>query len=190
MNTTKKKFLAGLVAATALVGIGAMAPKAADAVYSSPVSVMNTSANSVPNLDTEKLARIPYESTVSGAYCPNGPGACEFYFTPAPAGYRLVVENLAGYFQVSSAATAAVEGYIEDGAALNFHVKGAFAAPLGQSFNGFTQAAFNTPTRFYGDPGESFFAITSSVWSGGATEMTASGYLENCSITGCPPVQH
>jgi hypothetical protein len=38
------------------------------------------------------------------------------------------------------------------------------------------------------DPG--FLAVASSNWIGGASTMVATGYLENCSIMGCPAVQH
>lgn len=192
MITTKKKLFTGLAAVAGLMALGAMIPRAATALYSSPVSVVNPSSQPVQGADVEKLARIPYESTAQGSNCPalGTAGACFFNFTPAPAGYRLVVENLAGYFQVSTTATAPVEGYVEDGSP-TFHVKDAFAAPLGQvDPGGHIQAAFNTPTRFYGDPGEGFFAVASSTWSNGNAEMIVSGYLENCSITGCPTVQH
>lgn len=158
--------------------------------YSTPVTVMNTNVNSVPSLDTEKLARIPYESTATAASCPapGNVGACFFSFAAVPTGYRLVVENLAGYFQISPAATAPVEGYLENN---SFRIKEAFAAPLGQiDLGGHIQAAFNSATRFYVDVGESAFAVASSNWSNGNSEMVLSGYLENCSITGCPAVQH
>ena len=158
--------------------------------YSTPVQVMNTSANSVPNLDTEKLARIPYESTATAANCPapGNVGACFFNFSAVPTCYRLVVENLSGYFQISPGATASIEGYIEGSA---FRIKNSFAAPLGQvDLGGHIQAAFSNATRFYVDPGEGVFAVASSTWSNGNSEMVMTGYLENCSITGCPAVQH
>lgn len=158
--------------------------------YSTPVQVMNTTSAPAIGVDAEKLARIPYESTVTGANCPavGNEGACFYNFSAVPTGYRLVVENLAGYFQVSPTATAPVEGYLENSA---FRVKNAFTAPLGQvDAGGHIQSAFNNPTRFYVDAGENVFAVTTSVWSNGNSEMILSGYLENCSITGCPAVQN
>ena len=158
--------------------------------YSTPVTVMNTNANSVPNLDTEKQARIPYESTALAANCaaPGNTGACFFNFSVVPPGYRLVVENLSGYFQISPTATADLEGYIEDN---SFRIRTGFSAPRGQiDLGGHIQATFNNPTRFYVDAGVGVFAVASAVWSNGNSEMILSGYLENCSITGCPAVQN
>jgi hypothetical protein len=189
MNITKQKFFTVLAAVVSLMAIGAMVPGAARAVYSSPVTVFNTTSQPVPGSDVEKMARIPYESTALGTGCPtNGTGACFFNFTGVPSGYRLVVENLSGYFQVSPAATTAVEGYLEGSA---FRIKSAFSAPLGQlDSGGHFQAAFNSASRFYVDPGEGVFAVASSNWSNGASNMVLSGYLESCAVTGCPAVQH
>jgi hypothetical protein len=189
MNITRK-FFTGLAAAASLIAIGALAPKAAKAVYSSPVSVVNTNTQPVPGVDVEKLARIPYESTATAANCPNPgvSGACFFTFAAVPTGYRLVVENLAGYFQISPGATADPVGYLENSA---FRVKGAFTAPRGQlDLGGHTQAAFSYATRYYVDASENIFAVVSALWSNGNSEMILSGYVENCSITGCPAVQH
>src|SRR5579872_848824 len=100
----------------------------AKGAYSTPVTVMNTSSNSVPNLDTEKLARIPYESTATASNCPSagGVGACFFNFAAPPSGYRVVVENVSGYFQISPAANADLVGYIENN---SFRIKAGFTAP-------------------------------------------------------------
>ncbi|HUB80877.1 MAG TPA: hypothetical protein VMB03_18855 [Bryobacteraceae bacterium] len=185
-----KKVFSGLAAAAGLVAIGAMAPPAAKAIASAAVTIVNSSSQPVPGADVERLARIPYESSVQGANCPapGNVGVCFYTFAAVPVGYRLVVENLAGYFQVSPGATAPLEGYIENS---SFRIKSSFAAPLGQIDNGgHIQAAFNTPTRFYIDANENTFAVASSNWSNGNSEMVLSGYLENCSITGCPAVQH
>jgi hypothetical protein len=144
----------------------------------------------VPNLDTEKLARVPYESTASASNCPapGNVGACFFNFAAVPAGYRLVVENLSGYFQISPAANAPLTGYVETNA---FKIKTAFTAPIGQiDLGGHPQCAFDNPTRFYVDNGEGVFAVASSNWSNGASSMVLSGYLESCAVTGCPAVQH
>ena len=191
MNKTKRF----LITSAALAGMGLVGSLSwhkgsqAKGAYSTPVQVMNTSASSVPNLDTEKLARIPYESTATASNCPSfAVGACFFNFAAVPAGYRLVVENLSGYFQISSAATAPLTGYIETNA---FKIKTGFTAPIGQTdLGGHPQCAFDNPTRFYVDPGEGVFGVASSNWSNGNSEMVLSGYLESCAVTGCPAVQH
>jgi len=155
--------------------------------YATPVTVTNTSSSSVPVVDSEKLARIPYQSTVSASSC--NTVTCFFFFSGPPAGYRLVAEQVAGYFQLSPATTIGPVGYIEDN---TFRIAAGFTAPLGQlDLGGHIQAAFNQPARFYIDPSQGApFAVVSSNWSNGASAMILTGYLENCSVTGCPAVQH
>lgn len=194
MNKTKRLLItSAALAAMGLIGsLSWHKGSQAKGAYSTPVQVMNTPASSVPNLDTERQARIPYESTVTGSSCPalGGAGACFFFFSGPPAGYRLVAENLSGYFQISPAATAPLTGYVETNGPA-FKMKTSFTAPIGQvDGGGHPQAAFDNPTRFYIDNNEGVFAVASSVWSNGTSTMVLSGYLENCTITGCPAVQH
>ena len=192
MYTTKKKFFAGLAGAAGLLLIGAMAPRAAKAIYTTPVTVYNTNSQPVEGADVEKQARIPYVSSVAASNCTsnNGPGVCFFSFAPPPAGYRIVVENIAGYFQISPGTTLPVVGYIEDGNP-SFRIYTAFTAPVGSlDAGGHTQAAFNNPAKFHLDTGDSIFAVVSTNWSNGSSTMALEGYLESCAITGCPAVQH
>lgn len=188
---TKRYFLASAgLAGMFLIGSLTNHPgsQAKGAVYSTPVTVMNTNANSVPVLDAERQARIPYESSVSGTGC--NATTCFFFFAAPTAGYRLVAENLSGYFQLTGGVTIPPVGYLEDN---TFKISTAFTAPLGPVDNGgHTQAAFNQPTRFYLDPGPQGapFAVVSSSFSNGNSTMVLSGYLENCSITGCSAVVH
>lgn len=184
--TTKKKYLAGLAAALC---VGAALPRAAKAVYTTPVTVYNTSSQPVPGVDIEKLARIPYESVAANNNCVNNGTGCQFNFTPPPSGYRLVAENLSGYFQLSPAATVPAVGYLEDNTI--FRIRTGFNAPLGPiGAAGTIPAAFNQPTKFYFDPAEGTpTAVVSATWIGAPASMTLTGYLENCSITGCPLVQ-
>ena len=161
----------------------------AKGAYSTPVTVMNTNADSVPVLDTERQGRIPYESSVTGSSCSST--VCFFFFAAPTTGYRLVAENLSGYFQLNAGVTIPPVGYLEDN---SFKLSTAFTAPLGPvDGGGHVQAAFNQPTRFYLDPGSpevSPYAVVSSSFSNGTSTMVLSGYLENCSITGCPAVVH
>ena len=188
-----KRLVAASVALAGMFLIGSLTHhpgSQAKGAYSTPVTVMNTNANSVPNLDSEKLARIPFESTVAASGCPapGNVGACFFLFAGPPSGYRLVVENLSGYFQISPAATADLTGYVENSA---FRIKAGFTAPRGQiDLGGHIQSAFDNPTRFYVDFGEGVFAVASANWSNGASSMVLSGYMESCAVTGCPAVQH
>ena len=157
--------------------------------YSTPVTVMNTNANSVPNLDTEKLARIPYQSTYRTTTCVNVTN-CFFSFTPAPSGYRLVVENISGIFELSNAATAPVTGLIEGSNFLNTF---GFTSTNGQIFNGTIMSGVNQSTRMVfdsseGNPVAFVYGDYPSI-QGLPSFITLSGYLENCSITGCPTIQ-
>ena len=188
-----KRFVAASAGLAGMFLIGSLTyhpGSQAKGAYSTPVTVMNTNSSSVPNLDTEKLARIPFESTATASNCPapGNVGACFFFFSGPPSGYRVVVENLSGYFQISPAATADLVGYVENNA---FRIKAGFTAPRAQiDLGGHIQAAFDNPTRFYVDSGEGVFAVASANWSNGASSMVMSGYMENCSITGCPAIQH
>lgn len=188
-----KRFVAASAGLAGMFLIGSLTyhpGSQAKGAYSTPVTVMNTNSNSVPNLDTEKLARIPFESTASASNCPapGNVGACFFNFSGPPAGYRVVVENISGYFQISPAANADLVGYVENNA---FRIKTGFTAPRAQiDLGGHIQCAFDNPTRFYIDAGEGVFAVASANWSNGSSAMVVSGYMENCSITGCPAVQH
>lgn len=156
------------------------------------VSIANPNNQPVPVSDVEKMARIPYESTVRMTTC-NGNGAgCIFYFTAPPSGFRLVAENLSGFFMVSPSTTVPLVGYLEDNGPGSFKIRTAFTAPIGQvNLGNWAQAAFSQPVKFYFDASEGTpLAVASSGWiTGGSSEMTLTGYLENCSITGCPAVQ-
>jgi len=189
MNITKTKLFGGLAAAAALLAIGAVTPKAANAVFSSPVQVMNTSATSVPNLDTEKLARVPYQSTYRTTTCTNVTN-CFFAFSPAPSGFRLVVENISGIFELANNATAPVTGLIEGSNFLNTF---GFTSTNGQIFNGTIMSGINQPTHMVfdsseGDPVAFVYGDYPSI-QGLPSFITLSGYLENCSVTGCPTIQ-
>ncbi|MBS1858525.1 MAG: hypothetical protein JST11_24365 [Acidobacteria bacterium] len=185
----KKKYLTALAAVGGLIAIGALAPQPARAVYSSPVTVYNTNSQPVPGTDVERMARIPYMSSVQNPTCGGNGNACFFNFAAPPVGYRLVAENLSGYFQVSPASTTPVMGYLEDSP--SFTVFAGLTAPLGQiDLGGHIQAAFDTPTRFYVNGGDNVFAVVSANWSNGNNTVILTGYLENCSISGCPPIAH
>ncbi len=151
------------------------------------VNVANGAAAPVQVADVERMARIPYMSSVH-VVCAAGPAACFFFFASPPSGTRLVAEHLSGYFQISSAATAPVVGYVEDSAP-NFTMFTAFTAPLaGLDLGGHTQAAFSQSARFYVDGGDGVFAVVSTTWSNGNSHVILSGYLEDCSVTGCPAI--
>ena len=157
--------------------------------YSTPVQVMNTSSAPVIGVDAEKQARIPYQSTYRTTTCVNVTN-CFFQFTPAPSGYRLVVENISGIFELSNSATAPATGLIEGSNFLNTF---GFTSTNGQIFNGTIMSGVNQSTRMVfdsseGNPVAFVYGFYPSI-QGLPSFITLSGYLENCAITGCPTIQ-
>ena len=190
-----KKAKRYIVASAALAGmflIGSVVRhpgSQAKGAYSTPVQVMNTSSAPAMGADVEKLARIPYQSSYRTTTC-TGVTNCFFSFTAAPSGYRLVVENLSGLFEISNAATAPPTGLLEGSSFLNVF---AFTAANGQIFNGTIMSGINIPVKMVFDPSEgnpvAFVYGDYPSITGLPSVMTLSGYLENCTITGCPTIQ-
>ncbi len=187
MKLTRTRLIGGGIAIVALLTI--VTPKAAHAVVATMVQVVNTSANPVPNSDTERMARIPYQSTYRTMVCTNVTN-CFFQFTPAPSGYRLVVEHISGIFELASNATAPATGLIEGSNFLNTF---GFTSTNGQIFNGTIMSGLNQPAHMVFDSSEG--APVAFVYgdypsiTGLPSFITLSGYLENCSVTGCPTIQ-
>jgi hypothetical protein len=172
------------------------APRAAQAVASALVQVTNTVANPVPNLDAERIARVPYESSQQPqGNCPNGNGLqqCRFVFTAPPTGYRLVVENVNGWITLAGGATSppfAELGDFDSGQdVLTFW---SYTGTLGQPFNTVVQSSFNQPARAIFDAGDSapFMTVTANWEAGIGQYMTLTGYLENCAVASCQAKVH
>src|SRR5215469_4900005 len=188
MNKTKR-FLVVCGGMTGLFLIGSLMEhpgSQAKGAYSTPVQVMNTSSAPAIGADAEKLARIPYQSSYRTTVC-TGVTNCFFSFTAAPSGYRLVVENLSGLFEINNAATAPPTGLLEGSSFLNVF---AFTAANGQIFNGTIMSGINIPVKMVfdtteGNPVAFVYGNYPSI-TGLPSTMTLSGYLENCSVTGCP----
>ena len=191
MNKTKR-FLVMSAVLTAMFLIGSVMRhpgSEAKGAYSTPVQVMNTSSAPAIGVDAEKLARIPYQSTYRTTTCVNVTN-CFFSFTAAPQGFRLVVENISGIFELANNATAPVTGLIEGSNFLNTF---GFTSTNGQIFNGTIMSSVNQPTRMVfdsseGNPVAFVYGDYPSI-QGLPSFITLSGYLENCSITGCPAIQ-
>ena len=187
MKFTKTFFIGFGGFALAALLLTMLAPKAAHAVVATLVQVANTSANPVPNLDTERAARIPYQSFVTVTTC-SGLNWSYFSFTDAPSGYRLVVENVSGYFYVVSGTTVPPVGRLINSGAL----KGVWGIPgaLGTNF-GATHAGLNGNITAYFNPGDgpALGVMVNMAASPYEQTATLSGYLENCAVTGCPAIQ-
>jgi hypothetical protein len=193
MKSTPKKYLMPLAALAGLFLIGSLVESResrANGAFSSPVTVMNTNANPAATLDAERSSRVPYVSTVS-QNCGGGSGVseCSFLFTAAPTGFRLVLEGISGQLKLASGNTIAPNGFLFLQNSFS-NPEWGFSAPLGPT-NGYTFARFTQPITGYADPSDgppvvnvdAYFASTAST-------VTLSGYLQNCSISPCPAIQH
>src|SRR5579862_9604794 len=125
-----------------LVGIGGVAvaallltPKTAHALVAALVQVTNTTANPVPNLDTERNARIPYQSAYVFSQSTTGDAVRTITFTAVPSGYRLVAQNASANLTLAAGSTGAFGALNADG---NFYLGLPVLAsgPLG-TFQGF-----------------------------------------------------
>jgi hypothetical protein len=155
------------------------APRAAHAIAATLVQVTNTAANPVPNLDTERNARIPYQSTINATPCSVGP--CDFLLSTVPVGYRLVAQSVSVDVKDTTVPQLA---FLADA---TYSFTSSFSAPVypsgNQSHAGGTQAV-----TAYFDAG-----VTPLVgfWGGtGTMSVALFGYLESCTVTNCAPIQH
>src|SRR5690348_4602688 len=86
-----------------IVTIGAPLPLPTTAAQSGAWNVGITGSPTVRTLDTEKLARIPFQSLVTIA-CTD-PGTCSSQYlvnasSGVPTGYRLVIQHVSAFFYV------------------------------------------------------------------------------------------
>ena len=105
----------------------------------------------VSQIDAERLARVPYQSAATNSGCVGMVGSCTFIFRPVPAGHRLIVENLSGWFQLSATASAPPVVLLKDASS---RTALGFTGTVGQTLGGNTYAALNQSTRAYFDPAD------------------------------------
>ncbi len=195
MQFAKKLLITlGSVALTAmLISLGA--PKAVHAIVATLVQVANTTANPAVTLDADKATRIPYQSSsqgtddFTGLSCDGVDSNCDFSgISGVPAGYRLVMENISAYLYVSSG-NPAPGGVMYP--ALASTLQGAtffYGSYLGSSYQ---VAIINQPIKRYVNAGESVSLYITADYNGKHNHyVTVTGYLENCAVTGCPPIQN
>ncbi len=175
--------LGGIVLAALL--IAALAPKATHGIVAALVQVTNTTANPASTLDADHATRIPYASTQYPFCGGDGLTNCQVSsFTPAPAGYRLVVENVSVAAPLTSGAANLPYGFVfNQTSGAVFAVNGVIAedhtAVIGQSVHAYFDPADLSPE-----------VIIFGSFGGGASTITLNGYLINCSVTPCPAIQH
>lgn len=152
--------------------------------------VMNTTSAPAITLSADRATRIPYQSSRILNTC-SGLQNCAFpAFTAVPAGYRLVVQNVSGFFNLTTGSPA-VAGYLENFHLPNDNVWGLNAPTGGTGFNGESFAGLNQNVTAVFDTGEFPFVVIYGNFLGGFNQIVnVSGYLENCSVVGCPGVQH
>jgi hypothetical protein len=80
----------------------------AQAVVSTLVTAVNTSANPVPTqpVNVTDPGRIPYEGSAAPV-CPD-PTFCDFTIGIVPAGHRVVIQHISGFAQFSNPPTVIV----------------------------------------------------------------------------------
>jgi hypothetical protein len=183
-----KKYTTSALVLCALLLIGSLMHSSgsmAQAVYASPVSIANTTAGPGIVLDANTATRIPYQSSAS-ATC--GGDFCSFSFSPVPAGYRLVVENVAGRMTMLPGTTIPPALLLGDGASkVNVGVPAIMAGDTNTLL-----ATFNAKATAFYDPAlQPLLFATGAFGSGAITGefATLTGFLINCSVTGCPPIQ-
>jgi hypothetical protein len=186
MNLLRKVLVPLTVVAVIVPAVMLLVPKAAHAVVAALVQVVNTTANPVPNLDTERNARIPYQSNVF-VTTKAGISNAGFFFTTVPTGYRLVAQNVSADLQLESGATVPWGRLGVDGvggvATFSYPLRGAIG-------NIFGNGGFSQQITAYADAGSTpVLGVSADFAFSSAENATLTGYLENCSITGCPPIQ-
>jgi hypothetical protein len=153
------------------------------------VQVANTATNPVVSQDADRATRIPYQSqsafdsSTAGPACSSGVFLCPLNnFSAAPAGYRLVVQNIDAQLEVCGGDPAPF-GFVNGSGAQISTFIGTYA---GHNF-----AIVKQHITSYHNAGDvPFVYITANWYAGSAANVTLTGYLENCAVTGCPPVQH
>lgn len=106
-----KRTLMGLGSIAVLALLMALVVPKARAVVETLVQVANTTSNPVPNLDTERNARIPYQSVPGCNVNPSYTISCTANFTPVPSGYRLHEQYVNANAYLAAGATT-LSGYL------------------------------------------------------------------------------
>jgi hypothetical protein len=192
---TKMGFMKRLlisIGATALVVslLILITPKAAHALVAALVQVTNTTANPAITSDADEATRIPYQSKQTWTISMAGVTEVVTQTATVPAGYRLVITNVS------------FNAFAESGNPVPSATISSNFAPdsLFPSFTGvYTGPAQGHAIgnqnliRYIGagdSPNVSLIYDAAVNISGQFNIVTVTGYLENCSVTGCPAIVH
>jgi len=193
MMTKSKVWWFASLAGLFLIGSLVHSPesKLKGATYSSPVSIMNTTADPGSVLDANVATRVPYQAIAYANNC-GATNECTYNFSVVPLGYRLVVEYFGGSLVVPTAGSSAPPvGTLSYTPAFGGNAKWfvTFTGTIGAGNNGTEYATFGQQVRAYIDPGTPTFNVF--VGNGSASgSMELIGYLQNCSVSPCPAPQN
>jgi hypothetical protein len=157
----------------------------AGAAYSTPVTVMNTTASPAPTLGSEIAARAPYASSLSQV-CSSGLGTCDFLFV-GQAGHRIVIQNVSGQILVAPGTTEMASVHFSTA---NNGIGGNFwgLPPVANVASGLGSALmnnFNQSVVAYVDQGGSAKVSVYTNHTGNSV-VTLTGYIQDCSLVACP----
>jgi len=144
-------------------------------------TVTNTTSNPVNSADVERLGRVPLQ--ISNGCVGAG---CQILIGFNKPGYRLVIENVNGYFALAAGTTEAPLMYVQNSS--NSHGgRWTFVGKLGPTVSGQVLAGFNERVLVYFDSSDPAPVIV-AFGNLAAANITITGYYENCAISGCPPI--
>lgn len=150
----------------------------------SNVNVVNTKSSPANALDVERASRIPYESTQQSIGYPQETTT----FPAAPSGFRLVIQHISCTFLMNSGSTQlpSITLYTNDGTSTG---RASFIGQVG-GIGSQTFGALNADLLSYWDSsnGQPLVVANGDFYPSVINWVTLSGYLENCSLTGCPAV--
>jgi hypothetical protein len=192
MQIVRRVLIAAGAIALAAALLTLAAPKSAHALVAALVQVTNTTANPAVTLDADKATRIPYESASQAAGVAGTCAStiqCQFSgFTVVPAGYRLVVQQIAATVGANSANPTPNGSIVTvtdnvGGLPLDFFT-GTYVTKQNEAF-------FHQSVLEYLNAGSApSLLINADLISNESGYAIVTGYLENCSVTGCPPIQN
>jgi hypothetical protein len=188
MNKKKMIYTGGMLLGLLLIGsVVEWRGSRAGAAYSTPVTVMNTTASPANVLGTETAARAPYELTV-GQLC-QASGNCVFPFPGPGAGHRLVIQNASGILAVQTASTilpniTMIVTNMNGGQFETFF--GLPPGPIVPFTGNYNVVNFNQSLVAYVDPGGNATFYIDAQHASGLSSVTLSGYVQDCSLVPCP----
>lgn len=188
MNFIRKAVttLGGIFLAVLL--IAALAPRATHGLVAALVQVANTTTNPAVTSDADRSTRLPYQSFVSFTPSSSGVSPQSVSTATVPAGYRLVIQNVSANISIQTAnpvPSACISS--------NFSPSLAFPCFTGTFIGSVVdEGIFNQQVTRYIGPGDTpIVTFLGDFYStcAGCSSVTVTGYLENCSVTGCPAIE-